>query len=155
MFISMDLQRKLELMRRYDFQGFGNRIGAFQAYLSFCAGTNNSRQEGEKYIEGLYRNLKQMQQNYNTIDFKQLQSEITKSDREDFETLFCVNKDLPILEKVVNEFAAFYRSNNYSVSEDMEIYSKLNRAINSIKKADGYGGVLFRDRRLRLEKLVS
>jgi hypothetical protein len=151
----MDIQRKLELMKKYHFQGFGNRVGALQAWYTFCASENTSRESQEENIEGLYRNLKQMQDSYATINFGELESEMDKRDSEDFATLFRTREALPKLKKAIDDFVAFVRSHEYKVSRDEIVYCQLGEAISQIVQADAHKGVRYRARIQYLESLLK
>lgn len=71
----MDVRRKLELMKKYHFPGFGNRIEALHSRQFRFTREGLSPEFIERQINGLYRNLKQVQDSYNGINFDELEAE--------------------------------------------------------------------------------
>jgi hypothetical protein len=147
------LKRKLELMKRYDFHGFGNCLATIGGYQVLCACENISNKDLEKYIKGLYESLGGIKEFYSQIDFKELEE--AREEDEDFATLFKVREALPKLEKTINNFAFFVRNNGYSVSKDDEEYENLRKARIAIYEADNYKGIAYRLRVRELEKKLE
>jgi hypothetical protein len=150
----VELKRKIELMKKYDFHGFGNCLATIGEYQVLCTCDNISNEDIEKNIKGLYERFSRLQKWYQQINFNELEEAI-EEDYEDFSTLFKVREELPKLEKAIDNFVFFVRSNSCSVSKDDAAYENLRKARRAICEADNYKGISYRLRIRKLENLLN
>ena len=151
----MDLQRKLELMRKYHFDGFGNKIASLLNSCALLTLEGTTREEGEKYIGWIYDNFIQMQQRYVEINFEEIQTEMDKTDFDDFATLFRTRDILPKLKNSIDKFSTFARNHNYNVSKKEQVYQELFGRVDEIIQADNHEGIRYKIRIRHLENLLK
>jgi len=151
----MDPQRKLELMKKYHFDGFGNRTASLltSCYLLTLEGT--TREQGEKYIGWIRDNFVQMHQRYAEIDFEGIRAEMNEPDFDDFATLFKTRDILPKLKDSIDKFVTFVRNHNYDVSKEEQVYQELSGRIDEIIQADNHKSIRYRTRIKHLENLLK
>ena len=150
----MDLKRKLELMKKYDFQDFGNIRGSIEFDMAILRWGCNP-EKAETTLSGIEESLKQMQQQYGCINFTEILAEIGDEDKEDFATLFRTREVLPKLHTAVQNFVAFVKNKNYKVSAEDETYRKLDDTLTEIKDADSHQGCRYRARIRSLENHLN
>lgn len=148
----MDLKRKLELMKRYDFQDFGNVRGSIEFDMALLRWESSNP---EKYLSRILDRIQQMQQLYQGINFTEILAEMGEDDKDDFATLLRTRDALPRLKATANAFVAFVRERQYKISEHDETYLKLDQVLEEMKNADNYQGCRYRDRIVSLENRLQ
>ena len=116
----MDLERKLELLKRYDFSelehgtrkykedGIGQRITGLVGKLSYLDVNSPTwdllyKRRGMDMVMAMYADYGSIRTKYDSIDFDEL-------DREDpdFQILFEINSLLPKLGRAIHEYVRYY-----------------------------------------------
>lgn len=137
----MLLERKVELLRRYDFSehrtysktfnysppGFGNAGKCIVGALSYLRDLNFRVEDNEKEeeINLIIHAYGYMGLRYDTIDFAEIEREIEiEEDREDFSTLFKIRKILPKLGAALAEFIFYYYRNGFIVDPNSQEFIK-------------------------------
>tara|TARA_Y100000310_G_scaffold323633_1_gene384325 strand:+ start:135 stop:611 length:477 start_codon:yes stop_codon:yes gene_type:complete len=111
----MDLEKKLSLMRKYDFSsignngqlpyGFGNSVSSIGVTVENRLAGNGDLREG---IETLFRKYGYLRAAYDTIDFSELDA-----DDPDFQLLFNVRALLPQLGASIFQFGKRISNEGY------------------------------------------
>jgi len=130
----MQLERKVELMSRYDFgeqrinfsySGFGAvRTGLIGA-LSILEELGYEQDESwrQKRIDRIHQAYEYMRMKYDTIDFEELEREIdTEEDRKDFAALFKTREMLPQLGAALDRFIRYAIQNGFKIEPDSPEY---------------------------------
>ena len=146
----MDLKRKIELMKKYDFGGFGNKVGTIDLCITILVLTNDPT-KSESRIETLKKTYDWLKSKYDGIDFTEVETKTDDSDKEDFATLFMTKEALPALEVALDNLIVFLRENNYRVSYDDKVWWAAETALQRIKNADNHKGIEYRRRIENLE----
>ncbi len=146
----MDLERKIELMKKYDFDNFGNNLSLIYICLSNLR-FKNDKKDGEKFIGHIDDAYGWLKSCYENINFDSLREEINEEDEDDFATLF-LTKDLLIeLGRAIDNYVDFVRANNYCVHIANKVYERVSNCITEIKRADMHQGITYRMRIFDLE----
>jgi hypothetical protein len=103
----MDLERKLELMERYDFSGFVNKVKGIQSGLALMSRSSKTESERKAYAEGILEIYKFLENCYARIDFDEIKWEMEEDDRYDFHTLFEVRELLPQFREAIEKYISF------------------------------------------------
>ncbi|MFH1174899.1 MAG: hypothetical protein V1725_07215 [archaeon] len=152
----MDLQRKVELMQRYDFPGYINCLSVISMKIQLWADFPTTGKTGEQYVSKLNEATKKLQTWYGTIDFACIEQEMNSVDEDDFATLFLTRAALPTLVETVDAFVTYARTHEYHVSRKDEPYIAVQQAVQRLIAADKHEGIPYRTRvRRRARELTA
>jgi len=149
----MDLKRKIELMRKYDFGGFKGRVACISNGIIFLP-LQTSPEKAEETCKDFEVDFEWLKSKYDGIDFKGLEAEIEEPDKDDFSTLFKTRELLPKLKSALDNLIKYLREHNYKISDKDPVYAEAELAIVRINKADGSYMHEFRRKRQKLEGKV-
>ncbi len=147
----MELERKIELMEKYQLDGYRTNLATMQFRLDNII-RGLSAEETNDTINGLYQDYEFVSKHYSAIDFAGLKKEMGEDDRNDFETLFRVRDMLPRLKQTIDELAIYFEESNHSVSQSL--VKKFESLIKELAQADDYNGVRYRTRILRHKEIL-
>ena len=152
----MDLKRKIELMKKYDFGGFGNKVATIDCCITNLTMTTDPT-KSESEIENMNEVYEWLQSKYTQINFDEITDEMSEGDNEDFATLFMTREALPTLRVALDNLIVFLRKKkNYRVSTNNKVWLAAEMALQRVKSADNYNGMEYRRRLQNLEyKLQS
>lgn len=151
----MNLETKLNLLRKYDFQNFQSKFAAISAInLLF------EKKQNPEYVKHLVEFLdciyEWAQEKYDRIDFKELEKVLdTPQDRNDFTTLFKTRELLTQFKKAVDEFSVYCQEHNYDIPPNPQEFGEVFRLYGEIIDADKYEGVPYRLRKQDLERSLG
>ena len=150
----MDLQRKVELMKRYNFNGIGNAKDRIHLVLNLFGFGENSTERGEELLSRLQGIFSKIDGLYGTIDFDELERENAQKDN-DFATLFRTREILPRLQSAIAQLSDYSRSHHYHVTTGNETYRVISELQQELTNADHQRGVSYRARLRDLEKRLE
>lgn len=141
----MNLETKLELMERYQFDGFASRFGVIQTWINILT-SNEYTQETRKETIGKIREAYTfMQDCYTRIDFQELDRNGARTD-DDFKTLYLTAEILPRLKIAIDSLETYARAKNFQVSREDEPIKLVYGITIELAKADNYKGIRYRTR---------
>jgi hypothetical protein len=151
----MDKQRKLYLMNKYDFHGFGNARAALEAWMDMFVYNNIPQKDKGKFIKKLRDAYKQLRAWYSQIKFDELEKEIGEEDQEDFATLFTTKTILDRLEEPLEKFISLVQNSNTPVERYNPVFQIPYQMQRDIVSADKHLGIAYRTRINRLESEIK
>lgn len=150
----MNKKRKLELMEKYDFHGFGcSRMGLEWGMGNLLGDV--PKKDKEESIENIRQIYKRMTDWYAQINFDELKKEMGEEDKNDFAALFKTREILARLKIPLENLLLFAQNNKRPIGEDEPIYTTPYEIQQEIIGADNYGGRRYRERIEKLKKEIS
>ncbi|MBU1199313.1 MAG: hypothetical protein KKF46_04300 [Nanoarchaeota archaeon] len=152
----MDLERKIELMKKYDFLDYRNKLSGIMALLDILSRGKSPKEKSEKYLKLIRGSYEWIHDKYNSIDFDELENEIeTEQDKADFQTLFISKPLIPQLELAVKDLIYLCRDREFKVNKDSPTFVRLKNICGGLIQADDYQGIRYRRRRHNYEKEIE
>lgn len=151
----MDKQRKLYLMNKYRFPGFGNTRAALEAEMDMIACYDMPQEKKSKFILSLRESYKKLKEWYSQIDFDELKKEISEEDQKDFATLFITKKILDDLNGPLEKFIESSQKSNKSIGRFNPVFMIPYDLQRKIVDADLYKGICYSDRVSKLKREIE
>jgi hypothetical protein len=146
----MSHQRKLELMKKYDFHGMGNIRATIRTLLCLLSLNNPSKEKENGYFKRIEEQFARIHDLYSNINFEELKAEGYEND-DDFATLFKTREILQRTRQSMNELERYVENHQYNAQRNTEPPQNTDLLVLELMKADRHQGVPYRMRIDRLE----
>jgi hypothetical protein len=137
----MELERKIELLKRSYMHGFSAFASAIDFAYEYFSDPRCDRTKGEKHVSELYTLFAEIEDHYKkNVPFAEIVDEIKATNWDDFAILFRVREFLPAFRGELDHYIQEVIVNDYHLEKSNPNSQRFDGAINELAKRCEYGG---------------